>query len=153
MSNKIEINLDNLTEQERKEWIEKLQAVDIKKPVKRWEHLGKINGFYINAFSNIKPAFNRSVEIHNKNLFKTDKQALSSLAYAQLTQLMADVNGDWDADWTNSIRDRWCIDAQSGELWVEVYDISHCFLAFPTEEIAEEFLENHRELIEQFYQL
>ena len=153
MSNKIEINLDKLTEKERKEWIEKLQAVDINKPVKKWQDLDEVEGFFIGSNSELGTAINMPSIEKNKNVCKTKKQALSSLAYAQLTQLMADVNGYWEADWTDDNQGKWCLLRFVDEFWIDFRYSEYCFLAFPTREKAEEFLENHRELIEQFYQL
>ena len=155
MSNKIEINLDKLTEKERKEWIEKLQAVDVKKPVKRWEDLkDRGKGYHFDPLWNYAFFYeNYLYDKSDKRLCYTKKQALSCGVYPQLTKFMADVNGDWEADWTDDNQSKWCIERFGNELIIEYYHKEHCFLAFPKGEIAREFLTNHKELIEQFYQL
>lgn len=111
-----------------------------------------ISGFDIKLYnSDIRSATSRE-----KLLFKTKKQAASALAYAQLTQLMAlpCYNGDWTPNWNNLSQIKYCIER------LLKYDIvklnfSGCFsfLAFKSEEARDVFLENHLDLIRQFYQL
>ena len=77
------------------------------KPIKNeWgsKILGKdIDGFYISSLSHVTQ-FNQSCYKRDKATFKTEKQAKSALAYAQLTQLMAlpEYNGDWVPDWVEN---------------------------------------------------
>ena len=70
----------------------------------------KIKGYFIDHdessiifFDSEENQFTDDYEIGSdfKNIFKTEKQAKSALAYAQLTQLMAlpEYNGDWVPDW------------------------------------------------------
>ena len=111
-----------------------------------------ISGFDIKLYnSDIRSATSRE-----KALFKTKKQAESSLAYAQLTQLMAlpCYNGDWMPDWNNLSQIKYCIERLLKYNIVKL-DFSGCFsfLAFKSKEARDVFLENHLDLIRQFYQL
>lgn len=120
-----------------------------------WEALERIEGHYINNHSTIKYAeySNASTNDNNKNIFKSKKQALSALAYAQLTQLMA-ATGDCDnIDWEDVNSTKYCIVRFNGGIIKYVTDVYHYFLAFNTESVRDEFLEKHQELIRQFYQL
>ena len=70
-----------------------------------WESkiLGKdIDGFYISSLSYVIQ-FKNNCSKRDNATFKTEKQAKSALAYAQLTQLMAlpEYNGDWVPDWND----------------------------------------------------
>ena len=88
-----------------------------------WERkfLGKeIKGYY---FANSKILGAKcNCHILCKNIFKTEKQAKSALAYAQLTQLMAlpEYNGDWVPDWTDNNM-KFIIRAYGNEIDLDYY--------------------------------
>ena len=121
--------------------------------VDSWEDLPRIYGFFINDDSKIIECnlITNFVKEH-KNVFKTKKQADSALAYAQLTQLMADC-GDCDVDWSKENRLKYCIEAANKVIESGEYSIYFCFLAFNTENIRNEFMEKHQLLIKTFYQI
>jgi hypothetical protein len=125
------------------------------KPLKvadSWEQLGKIDGYYIEEVSCIsKTSFSIITNFINKNIFKTEKQAASVLAYAQLTQLMADC-GDCEIDWRNS-ESKYCVIRSMNDLKTSIVYYNFNLLTFNTPEIAKEFMEKHEGLIKQFYQL
>ena len=58
-----------------------------------------VSGWYLGSDSVYKETYEENTD---KSTFKTEKQAKSALAYAQLTQLMAlpEYNGDWVPDWS-----------------------------------------------------
>jgi hypothetical protein len=120
---------------------------------KLWEDVfwaKPISGFDIKLYnSDIRSATSRE-----KALFKTEKQAASSLAYAQLTQLMAlpCYNGDWTPCW-NSDQIKYCIVRYDDEIVVDEMFHNFEFLAFKSKEARDVFLENHLDLIDKFHQL
>ena len=123
--------------------------------VDSWEDLPRIYGFFINDDSKIIECnlITNFVKEH-KNVFKTKKQADSALAYAQLTQLMADC-GDCEIDWTKHNL-KYII--RRKENFLEPVTNSYTFytfhvLAFNTQQIRDEFLKKHEGLIKKFYQL
>jgi hypothetical protein len=127
------------------------------KGVDSWEDLSRIDGYFINGnaeIENAKSSYELSAITENKNIFKTQKQAESALAYAQLTQLMADC-GDCEIDWIKHnlkyIIRRKCdfIDKVTNSYTFNNFHV----LAFNTEKIRDEFLEKHEGLIKTFYQL
>jgi hypothetical protein len=87
-----------------------------------------------------------------KNIFATEKQAKSSLAMAQLSQLMKDLGDECVVDWTSTqvkysiIRDRNQITANQN------YDI-YQFLAFKTSIVRDEFMKIHEKLIKEYFEL
>ena len=106
---------------------------------------------YITNDSRIEIANSISIE-DNKNVFATKQQAESMLAYAQLTQLMKQVNGDWEPDWSSNAK-KYVIECYGGKLNVDWYNTTFNFIVFPTKEIRDEFLINHRELLKTFYMI
>jgi hypothetical protein len=125
------------------------------KGVDSWYELGKINGYYISHAAEIcEVDSNVHSEPKHRNVFATKKQAESALAYAQLTQLMADC-GDCEIDWIKCnlkyiIRRKYdSIDIVKNSYSLNTFH----FLAFNTEQIRDEFLEKHEGLIKKFYQL
>ena len=121
---------------------------------KSWEDtfLAKpISGFDIKLYnSDIRSATSRE-----KTLFKTEKQAASSLAYAQLTQLMAlpCYNGDWTPNWDCQNQEKYCITRLKSGLVKLDYSGYFSFLAFKSKKVRDEFYHNHMDLIKQFYEL
>jgi hypothetical protein len=121
------------------------------KIVGSWEDLDKISGYFIDDNSEIHESVQSDNCKENKDIFKTEKQAESSLAYSQLTQLMADC-GDCDVHWY-SFDTKYCIQRSNNLLEVTRLCKTFDFLAFKTPEIALEFIKKHEGLIKQFYQL
>jgi len=129
--------------------------LDTLKGVHSWYELGKINGYYISEDAQISE-LNRNVppDPKHRNVFATKKQAESALAYAQLTQLMADC-GDCEIDW---IKHNLKYIIRRKENFLEPVTNSYTFytfhvLAFNTQQIRDEFLKKHEGLIKKFYQL
>ena len=97
----------------------------------------------------------RSATSREKALFKTEKQAASALAYAQLTQLMAlpCYNGDWTPNWDDPNQEKYCITRMKYDIVKLDYSGYFSFLAFKSEKVRDEFFNNHMDLIKQFHQL
>ena len=121
-----------------------------------WE--GKLNGtvitgYYMGLSSGI---YGRKTTCSNsdKSTFKTEKQAKSALAYAQLTQLMAlpEYNGDWVPDW-DSGSDKFIIIRVRNGIDTDYYSLSHHHISFKTSEIRDKFLENNYDLLKEYFEL
>jgi len=122
------------------------------KGVDSWSELGKIDGYYINYYSKLLQLnIGGNASSDNRNVFATKKQAESALAYAQLTQLMADC-GDCEIDWSK-YEYKHIIWRKENFIETGIASYRFCFLAFNTEQIRDEFLEKHECLIKTFYQL
>lgn len=121
------------------------------KEIKCWEDLNAICGFYINANSQLRGETTSYTSELNKNIFKTEEQALSCLAKAQLSQLLAEYNGDWKPDFTDGRDRKYIIIKYDNNIGIDWSYKNNDFLIFKTKEKAEKFLELHRELIEQYY--
>ena len=79
-----------------------------------------------------------------KGTFKTEKQARSALAYAQLTRLMAlpKYNGDWVPDW-NDDNAKFVIRRFGNEIDLIHYLSPYHPISFKTAKIRDKFLENN----------
>ena len=113
-----------------------------------------IRGYWIGTQSEIKVA-DRNALTADKNVFKTEKQAKSTLAYAQITQLMAlpCYNGDWTPNWDDPNQERYCITRLKYDIVTLDYSGYFSFLAFKSEKVRDIFFNNHIDLIKQFHQL
>ena len=90
----------------------------------------------------------------DKSTFKTEKQAKSALAYAQLTQLMAlpEYNGDWVPDWSDDDT-KFVIRRHVRIIALDHYTKIHHFLAFKSKEIRDKFIENNYDLLKEYFEL
>ena len=124
---------------------------------KSWEDAfigNPILGYWVNNFSDIRMA-NRDAVPYDRNVFKTEKQAKSALAYAQITQLMAlsCYNGDWEPDWEFTSPKKYCPRAINGRISYchEYANFNH--IAFKDYDTYESFLKNHEDLLRQYFQI
>lgn len=118
-----------------------------------YNDLNEIDGYYISPNALLQRVCHVNTNKSSTNIFNTEKQALSALAYAQLTQLMKVYNGNWIPDWSNDHMQKHVIERNIDDLEISCYYNSHNFLAFPIEEIAIEFLFNFKDLIKIYYQI
>lgn len=112
-----------------------------------------IEGYYIDSMSRTQ-GIAGTCFCACKNTFKTEKQAKSALAYAQLTQLMAlpEYNGDWIADWTNG-SSKYCIIPINKELKIDFFYEYAQKICFKSEELAKLFFSNNIDLLKQYFEL
>ena len=94
------------------------------------------------------------LEYGDRNILPSEKAVEQHLALMQLHQLRDCYRQGWVPDYTN-ISNKFCIirqfDFHSYKYDYEIITFTtiHCFLTFQSKEIAEEFLNNFRDLIEQ----
>ena len=124
-----------------------------------WESrfVGKrIEGYFVDPLDNNVYGYeeNFRASLYCKHIFKTEKQAKSALAYAQLTQLMAlpEYNGDWVADWSDD-DDKFVIIKYCDRIGSDYYSKTHHFLSFKSEEIRDKFIENNYDLLKEYFEL
>ncbi len=124
-----------------------------KNKLKSWEELNAINGYYVDSSSSIVVSPNyKLTSMANKNIFATEKQAISSLAMSQLSQLMKDLGEECEVNW-NDNSNKYCIKRFGKSIEVATNNELFQFLAFKTEKMADMFLEKHRELINQYWMI
>ena len=122
----------------------------------RWEDLNKLEGWYINSDAEIFPSKPHIGKLCHKNLFVSEKQAKSALAYAQLSQIVAKMNDGWIPDWNNDEQNKYTIhyahDKQClrTNVWCESMQAQ---LYFKTEEMANFSIKYHESLWLQYFMI
>ena len=84
----------------------------------------------------------------DQNILPSERAAKQHLALMQLHQLRDCYRQGWIPDWENNSY-KYSIIRKDKQYSIAYYFSTPCFLSFPTCEIAEEFLNNFKDLIEQ----
>lgn len=116
---------------------------------KSWEELGEIDGWTINHDCEVMSWDGKAVD-DNKFLFHTESQAKACLALSQLIYLRDIYNGGSSDDIIfNGRSEIWSVRLCEGK-WecATVYNYNYPF-KFRTRELAEEFLTNFSDLLEE----
>lgn len=111
----------------------------------------QIGECYIGLGSNVTTftkTENRSINT-DKNLLPSKKAAEAHLALMQLHQLRDVYRQGWVPDWKNTRQDKWIIELTYKQYHVVNTTIYIEFLSFQSKEVAEEFLNNFKDLIEK----
>ena len=124
---------------------------------KSWEDAfigNPIRGYWVNSASDVKMA-KREAVANDRNVFKTEKQAKSALAYAQITQLMAlsCYNGDWTPDWENGLFDKYSLIRKDNTIELILRSDTFSPITFKSKDAQESFLKNHEDLLKQYFQM
>ena len=124
---------------------------------KTWEEFCKQNPIkeeerYIDSSSHISSAMvfptNRN-SISDRNVLPSKEAANQHLILMQLHQLRNCYRQGWIPDWENTKFSKYCIECVNDSYHINAYYASINFLSFQSREIAEEFLNNFKDLIEQ----
>ena len=113
-----------------------------------------IQGFYIG--NDAKIYLEDSIANYSeKGTFRTEKQAKSALAYAQLTQLMAlpEYNGDWVPDWNNGLAWKYSIVRSGSGIYRGSCGQNYEPIAFESSIKRDKFLENNLDLLKEYFEL
>ena len=100
----------------------------------------------------IKASLNTTYMTINKYTFSDYKQAQAHIAIIKLHLLRDEYRNGWKPNWCDNNDKygiKWNFSARNKELTVARCNWNTLFLSFSTCELAEEFLTNFRELIEQ----
>lgn len=130
----------------------KKENVPVISNVKTWDDLKILSGYYISTDSEVLEVYNYDIYNHNKNVCFTKKQALSNLAFAQLSQIIAETNGDWIADYDDN-KIKYTINRFKNQITKCNSHIYYFPLCFKTEELRDFSFINHSDLWKQYYQL
>lgn len=135
---------------------------------KTWEEFCRIspvkNGYYIGGNSSIRqytynpnpPMPTTIITPHifrnsntDKNLLSSKQDAEQQLVLMQLHQLRDYYRQGWVPDWKDT-NVKYCIVWDKDDYRIALYtNLIRRFLSFPTRELAQQFLDNFRDLIEQ----
>ena len=132
------------------------------KPIKKelpktWKEFCENNNIkdgehFIDDYSNVKEVY---IKINtdrdndsDRNVLPSKKLAEAVLALCQLIQLRDCYNDGWKPDWTCNFQEKFCIYIDDNTVNVGTYTQANRILAFETEKLRDEFLENFKDLIE-----
>ena len=87
--------------------------------------------------------------LYDKNVCPSKKSAEAHLALIQLEQLRNCYRQGWIPNCYDDQQTKYCVVYHRGEFKISVLNETNRFLSFPTYEMAEEFLECFRDLIEK----
>lgn len=79
----------------------------------------------------------------------TPHEAKALAAFSKLLKLRRDWIGEWEPDWTNENICKFVIVYIDKYIKINVRNVSAKSLSFPTQQMAKEFLETFRDLIEE----
>lgn len=119
---------------------------DIPKRVKSWYDLESLSGYYVSSCSTIASINKIGAVPNNKNVFSTKELAEAALAMAQLSQLRDNYREGWVPDFKNLVT-KYYIYFHEYEPVVGKGAKTYSFFCFQTQDLANEFLENFRDLI------
>lgn len=120
---------------------------------KKWKELKNVQGWRIDSDGGvIRASVDASPDLR-KGRFATEKQARSALAMAQLSQLMAVYNGDWEQDWSQSTVLKNVIYRRRNTIAADKFYENYEFLSFKTIELRDEFLKNFETLIKEYFMI
>ena len=119
---------------------------------KTWEEFCKRNCvkdeyFIDNASRLICVTGNSRDPMTGKNLCISKKEAEAHIAIMQLRQLRKAYVKNWEPDWTDP-SDKYCINFMDYKFKIVIWGTISHVLSFPTRELAEQFLNNFKDLLE-----
>ncbi len=113
-------------------------------------------GYYIHNRYGIV-ALDNYIEYSEKNrdVFLTEKQAKSAMAFAQLTHIMNKVyvNFNWIPDWGSDEQEKAIIIRMNNKIHFDMTWCHYSFLAFPTSDIRDLVYDQNKELIHEYLML
>lgn len=124
--------------------------------VKRWrdDEEARISGYWITSVSDINIRDNMLNDDTNYNVFVTKAQAKSALAMARISQIMANDERFGgvvtDEEWLSIGLPKAVIERESGKIAFTYKYTRWQFLAFHNLDQAELFLDENRDLVEQY---
>ena len=119
-----------------------------------WEEFCKMypikdDEWYISASSNIiRMSQGKRYTFYNCNILPSLQSVKAHLAYMQLHQLRDCYRQGWLPDWEDENQIKWCIYFEKNIFVVKPRYHRSLFLSFQSEEIAEKFFDNFKDLIE-----
>lgn len=131
------------------------ECIKFKPVVKRWRGIKDyIHGFYVSSSSKILAAQGTSNHADNYNLFVTEKQAVSALAMARISQVIANDERFGgvitDDEWKDNFMVKYTITRQANLALKDTALDTYAFLAFHTAGQRDLFLEENEDLVKAY---
>jgi hypothetical protein len=114
---------------------------------KTWDEFVEFKGYFVDENSISRSTYVFAIP-ENKNTFATKKQAESSIALAQLSQLREIYRNGWVPDWEDK-NIKYCVDFSFNKITSTNTMACNNFLSFQDAETRDLFLKNFIDLIEK----
>ena len=123
---------------------------------KQWNDIGPIEGYYITTGCDIQHSYNNTENNEfDKNVHPTQKEAESTIALSQLRQWRDKANGaplhEW-VDWMSGTY-KYCIVRGNNKIMTAFYEEYFQEMTFKTSEIRDQFLLDHKSLLETYFMI
>ena len=123
----------------------------IEKQVKVWKDIEKLNGIYIDSYSDLCEVEEGNNCYISKNTFIDEKHAKSALAMAQITQLIPYYGGMVTYDeWHNPNLNKYCWVRNNNSAYRATCQTWYQFIAFHTAKQRDEFYDNNKQLVHDY---
>ena len=115
----------------------------------------RVSGYRIwDDYSNIYVTNKLIASDYSKNVFLTEREAKSSLAMSQISQLMPYYGGAiTNEEWCDVDKQKYAIERVNNTIRTSNYRRAYCYLAFHTAEQRSSFLENNEQLVKDFWMI
>ena len=111
----------------------------------------RVKGYRIDYYSDIYGTNRLIASDYIRDVFLTEKEAKSSLAMSQISQLMPYYGGAiTDEEWLDGDITKYVITRYEGQSSLDITIFWYRFLAFHTEEQRDDFFEHNYELVRDF---
>ena len=111
----------------------------------------RVKGYRIDYYSDIYGTNRLIASDYIRDVFLTEKEAKSSLAMSQISQLMPYYGGAiTDEEWLDGDITKYVITRYEGQSSLDITIFWYRFLAFHTEEQRDDFFEHNYELVKDF---
>lgn len=115
---------------------------------KEWKNFGTVRGYYLDENGDLQDYGGAPAIQINRNTWPTRELAEAALALCQLLQWRNKVWDGWVPDWTDNGEYKSVITFVHGRVRIGSNDVVQQVLAFKDTATAEQFLYDHRSLIE-----
>lgn len=132
-----------------------LECIKFKPIAKRWreDKKAKFNGYHITDFSEIIEVNDMDNVLLNHDIYATAKQAISALAMARISQIIANDSrfggAITDKEWNND-NFKYTIRRLGDKICPDFNIFHYTFLAFHTKEQRDLFLEENEDLVKDY---
>ena len=161
MENHITVNMENLSEEERKQLMNLIKKSNGSKR-KVWKPECNKKYWIINGFRVVDSSWNNDNVDYGRyeigNCFKTEKEAkfaLEKLKVEAELRRFAEENNECEIDWTDKKHEKWFIFYNCKEEIINplyVYDFCICNICFTSEEIARQAIKSiGEERLKKYY--
>lgn len=130
--------------EEIKTWDDLCEAGDVSEEI-------RLSGYCLDDDSNICMAHRLRVNNRNRNVFSTEKEAISARAAAMISQLMPYYGGAiTDEEWNSASTPKFTIFRRLNKISTGCSFAYYNFLAFRTEDQRNEFIKYNEQLVKDY---